>query len=115
MPVTKEEQGQRGAGYFLGRRDAPHREGGDELGAGLLWQACQDRCVDGAGADDVRANPAIYPTRRLLPRRARVFMDLIAEAFSGNPVLNEGGLLSVRRVRGGDPRRAPAQRTSQKQ
>jgi LysR family transcriptional regulator for bpeEF and oprC len=60
----------------------------------------------------------VYPTRRLLPRRARVFMDLIAEAFSGDPVLNEGGLralLSVRRARRGDSRRAPAQRTSQKQ
>jgi LysR family transcriptional regulator, regulator for bpeEF and oprC len=61
----------------------------------------------------------VYPTRRLLPRRARVFMDVIAEAFSGNPVLNEGalqGLLSVQHLRGGGrTRRAPAQRTSQKQ
>ncbi len=44
---------------------------------------------------------AVYPAKRLLPRRARVFMDFIAEQFSGNPVLNAGALsalLSVRRV-----------------
>jgi LysR family transcriptional regulator, regulator for bpeEF and oprC len=32
----------------------------------------------------------VYPARRLLPRRASVFMDFIAEEFSGNPALNEG-------------------------
>jgi len=34
----------------------------------------------------------VYPTRRLLPRRARVFMDFIAAAFQSDPVLNEGAV-----------------------
>jgi DNA-binding transcriptional LysR family regulator len=44
----------------------------------------------------------VYPAKRLLPRRAAVFMDFIAEEFSGDPVLNEGALarlLSVRKAR----------------
>jgi DNA-binding transcriptional LysR family regulator len=44
----------------------------------------------------------VYPAKRLLPRRASVFMDFIAEEFSGDPVLNEGALarlLSVRKLR----------------
>ena len=44
----------------------------------------------------------VYPAKRLLPRRASVCMDFIAEEFSGNPVLNEGALarlMSVRRLR----------------
>jgi DNA-binding transcriptional LysR family regulator len=44
----------------------------------------------------------VYPAKRLLPRRAAVFMDFIAEEFSGDPVLNEGALarlLSVRKIR----------------
>jgi DNA-binding transcriptional LysR family regulator len=44
----------------------------------------------------------VYPTRRLLPRRARVFMDFIAADFSDNPVLNDGALASLL---GGRPRR----------
>lgn len=45
----------------------------------------------------------VYPANRLLPRRARVFMDFIAEEFSGDPALNEGALarlMSIRKVRG---------------
>ena len=34
----------------------------------------------------------VYPAKRLLPRRASVFMDFIAEAFAGEPVLNEGAI-----------------------
>jgi LysR family transcriptional regulator for bpeEF and oprC len=34
----------------------------------------------------------VYPAKRLLPRRASVFMDFIAEAFGGDPALNEGAL-----------------------
>jgi len=34
----------------------------------------------------------VYPAKRLLPRRASVFMNFIAEAFSRCPSLNEGAL-----------------------
>ncbi|HWY26224.1 MAG TPA: LysR family transcriptional regulator [Nevskia sp.] len=34
----------------------------------------------------------VYSAKRLLPRRAAVFMDFIAEAFGREPMLNEGGL-----------------------
>jgi DNA-binding transcriptional LysR family regulator len=34
----------------------------------------------------------VYPAKRLLPRRATVFMDFVAEAFARQPVLNEGAL-----------------------
>jgi DNA-binding transcriptional LysR family regulator len=43
----------------------------------------------------------VYPAKRLVPRRAAVFMDFIAEEFSRDPVLNEGALarlLSVRKT-----------------
>jgi DNA-binding transcriptional LysR family regulator len=42
----------------------------------------------------------VYPATRLVPRRAAVFMDFIAEEFSRDPILNEGALarlLSVER------------------
>jgi LysR family transcriptional regulator for bpeEF and oprC len=47
----------------------------------------------------------VYPEKRLLPRRASVFMDFIAEEFSGNPALNEGATkaLCTRRQRTGEP------------
>jgi DNA-binding transcriptional LysR family regulator len=34
----------------------------------------------------------VYPARRLLPRRAAVFMDFIAEEFAAIPALNDGAL-----------------------
>jgi DNA-binding transcriptional LysR family regulator len=34
----------------------------------------------------------VYPAKRLLPRRASVFMDFIAEAFSREPALNAGAV-----------------------
>lgn len=34
----------------------------------------------------------VYPAKRLLPRRASVFMDFIAEAFKRDPALNEGAV-----------------------
>jgi LysR family transcriptional regulator, regulator for bpeEF and oprC len=37
----------------------------------------------------------VYAAKRLLPRRASVFMDFIAEAFSTVPVLNEGALAKL--------------------
>jgi LysR family transcriptional regulator, regulator for bpeEF and oprC len=43
----------------------------------------------------------IYPAKRLLPRRAGVFMDFIAEAFSSDPVLNEGALAKLLKARKG--------------
>jgi DNA-binding transcriptional LysR family regulator len=48
----------------------------------------------------------VYPAKRLLSRRASVFMDFIAEEFSGNPAVNEGALsqvLSARRLRAATP------------
>jgi DNA-binding transcriptional LysR family regulator len=51
----------------------------------------------------------VYPAKRLLPRRASVFMDFIAAEFSGNPVFNEGaliGLLSVQPLRAATPSRS---------
>jgi LysR family transcriptional regulator for bpeEF and oprC len=41
----------------------------------------------------------VYPDKRLLPRRATIFMEFIAEAFSRAPTLNEGGLAKI--LRGG--------------
>jgi DNA-binding transcriptional LysR family regulator len=50
---------------------------------------------------DFRLQPApiqlVYSAQRLLPLRARVFMDFIAEEFSRHPTLNEGGLEHVLR------------------
>lgn len=37
----------------------------------------------------------LYPAKRLLPRRAGVFMDFIAAAFSADPVLNEGAVAKL--------------------
>ena len=37
----------------------------------------------------------VYVASRLLPRRAVVFMDFIAEAFARIPALNEGGLAAI--------------------
>jgi DNA-binding transcriptional LysR family regulator len=37
----------------------------------------------------------VYPAKRLLSRRASVFMDFIVEEFSGNPAVNEGALSQV--------------------
>jgi DNA-binding transcriptional LysR family regulator len=34
----------------------------------------------------------VYPAKRLLPRRAAVFMDFVAAAFARQPLLNEGSL-----------------------
>src|SRR5271156_2236356 len=34
----------------------------------------------------------VYAANRLLPRRARVFMDFIAEAFARDPLLNSGAV-----------------------
>ena len=37
----------------------------------------------------------VYPAKRLLPRRASVFMDFIAEVFGHDPGLNEGALAAL--------------------
>ncbi|MDB6084846.1 MAG: LysR family transcriptional regulator [Gammaproteobacteria bacterium] len=43
----------------------------------------------------------VYPAQRLLPLRARVFMDYIAEAFRVDPSVNEGGIQHIlQNVRG---------------
>jgi hypothetical protein len=34
----------------------------------------------------------LYPARRLVPRRASLFMDAMAEAFAAEPLLNKGNL-----------------------
>ena len=39
----------------------------------------------------------VYPARRLLPRRASVCMDFIAERFAAEPVLNTGSLARLLR------------------
>jgi LysR family transcriptional regulator for bpeEF and oprC len=53
---------------------------------------------------DFRLQPApiqlVYSAQRLLPLRARVFMDFIAEEFSRHPTLNEGSLGYVLRKAG---------------
>ncbi len=41
----------------------------------------------------------VYPAKRLLARRATVFMEAIAEKFSGEPVLNEGAVRRLIRTR----------------
>jgi LysR family transcriptional regulator for bpeEF and oprC len=38
----------------------------------------------------------IYPERRLLSQRARVFMDFVAEEFAREPALNEGAVAQLR-------------------
>jgi len=38
----------------------------------------------------------IYPERRLLPQRAKVFMDFVAEEFAHEPALNEGAVALLR-------------------
>lgn len=38
----------------------------------------------------------IYPERRLLPQRANVFMDFVAEEFAREPALNEGAVAQLR-------------------
>lgn len=48
----------------------------------------------------------VYPAKRLLPRRAAVFMDFIAEAFGRQPVLNEGALEGLLRRRRAAPKAA---------
>src|SRR5258708_6238047 len=39
----------------------------------------------------------IYPERRLLSQRAKVFMDFVAEEFAHEAVLNEGAVAQLRR------------------
>jgi LysR substrate binding domain len=39
----------------------------------------------------------IYPERRLLSQRAKVFMDFVAEEFAREAVLNEGAVAQLRR------------------
>ena len=41
----------------------------------------------------------IYPERRLLSRRAKVFMDFVAEEFARETVLNEGAVARLKRRR----------------
>ena len=41
----------------------------------------------------------VYPAKRLLARRASVFMEAIAKKFSGVPVLNEGAVSRLIRTR----------------
>jgi hypothetical protein len=41
----------------------------------------------------------IYPERRLLSQRAKVFMDFVAEDFAVQPVLNAGAVAQLRRRR----------------
>ena len=57
--------------------------------------------------DDYLAEPSpihvLYPEGRLLPLRAKAFMDYVAQEFAREPVLNEGAiarLLAERRSRG---------------
>ena len=38
----------------------------------------------------------IYPERRLLPQRAKVFMDFVADEFAHEPALNEGAVAQLR-------------------
>jgi LysR family transcriptional regulator for bpeEF and oprC len=38
----------------------------------------------------------LYPERRLLPQRAKVFMDFVAEEFAHEPALNEGAVALLR-------------------
>jgi LysR family transcriptional regulator, regulator for bpeEF and oprC len=47
----------------------------------------------------------IYPERRLLPQRAKVFMDFVAEEFAHEVALNEGAVAQLR-----SRRRRPAKR-----
>ncbi len=47
----------------------------------------------------------IYPERRLLPQRAKVFMDFVAEKFAHEVALNEGAVAQLR-----SRRRRPAKR-----
>lgn len=42
----------------------------------------------------------IYPKRRLLPQRAKVFMDFVAEEFAHEAALNEGAVAQLRSRRG---------------
>lgn len=41
----------------------------------------------------------VYPAKRLLARRASVFIEAIAEKFGGEPVLNEGAVKRLLRAR----------------
>src|ERR1700722_11601102 len=106
--------------------DGIHRAVVDGLGIAYapVWLFEKELCTGELQALllDERGPPApiniVYPTRRLLPRRARVFIDFIAEAFSGNPVLNEGALsalLNAQRLGRAASRPGRRQRTSQKQ
>lgn len=38
----------------------------------------------------------IYPERRLLPQRAKVFMEFVAQEFAHEPALNEGAVAQLR-------------------
>ena len=42
----------------------------------------------------------IYPERRLLPQRAKVFMDFVAEEFAHEVALNEGAVAQLKSRRG---------------
>jgi DNA-binding transcriptional LysR family regulator len=47
----------------------------------------------------------IYPERRLLPQRAKVFMDFVAEEFAHEAALNEGAVAQLRSRRRRSPSR----------
>jgi DNA-binding transcriptional LysR family regulator len=48
----------------------------------------------------------LYPAQRLIPRRASLFMDVIAEAFAAEPLLNKGSLARLLNTK--PARKAPA-------
>jgi hypothetical protein len=47
----------------------------------------------------------IYPERRLLSQRAKVFMDFVAEEFAREAALNEGAVARLRSLRRRSPSR----------
>jgi LysR family transcriptional regulator, regulator for bpeEF and oprC len=80
--------------------DGIYRAVVDGLGVGyapvwLFEKALRDGQVQGLLLQHLGSSlpiQIVYPAKRLLPRRARVAMDFIAEQFSRQPALNAGAL-----------------------
>lgn len=87
----------------------------DDLGIGYvpLW-LCEKAIRSGKlrilladQAAPIAPIQVVYPAKRLLPRRARVFLEFITDEFARTPVLTEPGLVELMRELKGTPLRGP--------